>query len=59
MQANDLYQIELLEIEMFYHLTVWKQITDDSCWIELLVLYNNTCDSFTFCIQMINIEQNY
>ena len=28
MQTNDLCLIELLEIELFDHLTVYKQITD-------------------------------
>ena len=28
MQTNDLYKIELLEIELFDHLTVCKQMTD-------------------------------
>ena len=28
MQTNDLFWIELLEIELFDHLTVCKQITD-------------------------------
>ena len=28
MQTDDLYEIELLEIELFEHLTVCKQMTD-------------------------------
>ena len=28
MQTNDLFYINLIEIELFDHLTMWKQVTD-------------------------------
>ena len=39
MQDNDLCEIELLEIELFAHLTVRK---NDWCLIDLLVMHSNT-----------------
>ena len=48
--------IELFEIELFYHLTMCKQVTD----FELLERHGNTWDNFTFAylwkIELIEIE---
>ena len=41
---NDLYKTELLEIELFDHLTVCKRMW---CLIELLVIHSSTWNHLT------------
>ena len=36
METNDLYEMELLDIELFDHLTVCKQMTDIN-WIVIYI----------------------
>ena len=55
-QINHLCKTELLEIELFDHLTVCKQVTD--VLIELLVIYNNTWNHLTVCKWMKSIQWN-
>ena len=43
---------KLLEIELFLHLTVCKQMTD----VELLVIHSNSWNHLTVCKQMSNVE---
>ena len=56
MQTNDLCWIELLEIELFDHLIVYKKI--DWSLNELLVIFSNHLELFNFvgsCLQIIYI----
>ena len=43
------------QIELFDHLTGYKQMTD----IELLVLHSNTWNFLTVCKQISNVESKY
>ena len=44
-KPNQTKLIELFDIELFDHLTVWKQMTD--VLIELLVIHGNTWNHLT------------
>ena len=52
MQTNDLCQIQLLRIEMFDHLTVYKQMAD--VLIQLLLIHSNTWNHLTLLSLLLN-----